>query len=75
MDHDPVTHPEGYTQGDIECVDGERSALTAEEFRGKCKGAALEYIWRERHKGGDEDLRKAIWWLRMATGDDPRTDR
>lgn len=24
---------------------------------------ALKYVWRERHKGGDEDLRKAEWYL------------
>ncbi len=75
MNHDPVNRPAGYTQGDIECVDAELSALTADEFRGLCKGQALQYIWRERQKGGVEDLRKAIWWLRMAAGDDPRTER
>ena len=71
-DHDPVNRPAGYNQGKIECVDGCRSSLTAEEFRGSCKAQAMQYIWRERLKGGDEDLRKAIWWLRMAVGDDPR---
>ena len=73
--HHPVTKPAGYTQGEIECIDAQRSCLTAEEYRGSCKAQALQYIWRERHKGGDEDLKKAIWWLRMALGDDPRTDR
>ena len=72
---DPVNRPEGYTQGLVECVDGEMSCLTADEFRGSCKAQALQYIWRERLKGGDEDLRKAIWWLRMAVGDDPRVER
>lgn len=72
---DPVNNPAGYTQGEIECVDAERSCLTPEEFRGACKAQALQYLWRERLKGGDEDLRKAIWWLRMAVGDDPRADR
>lgn len=73
--HDPVERPAGYTQGDVECVDAERACLTPEEFRGACKAQALQYLWRERLKGGDQDLRKAIWWLRMAVGDDPRLDR
>ena len=67
---DPVNRPSHYTQGVIECIDAirsalapEKSALTPEEFRGFCKGNALKYIWREKHKGGDESIRKAIWYL------------
>ena len=72
---DNVSNPSHYQAGGIECVDGACAALTPEEFRGGCKQQALQYIWRERLKGGDEDLRKAIWWLRMAVGDDPRSER
>lgn len=64
--NDPVNHPAHYTQGEIECIDAIRAALTPEEFRGYCKGAALKYIWRERLKGGDESLRKAVWYLNKA---------
>jgi hypothetical protein len=60
---DLVNSPPHYKQGDIECIDAIESALTAEEFRGYCKGNALKYIWRERHKGQDESLKKAIWYL------------
>lgn len=60
---DPVNHPKHYCQGEIECIDAIKSALTDEEFRGFCKGTSLAYIWRERSKGGDEDLRKAAWYL------------
>jgi hypothetical protein len=63
---DQVNHPPHYKQGDIECIDAIESALTAEEFRGYCKGNALKYIWRERHKGQDESLKKAIWYLERA---------
>lgn len=72
---DAVEYPAHYNQGDIECVDAVRSQLTPEEFRGGCKQQAMQYIARERMKGGDQDLRKAIWWLRMAIGDDPRSYR
>lgn len=74
-DFDPVDKPEGYNQGDVECVDALIAALSEEEFRGACKAQALQYVWRERLKGGDQDLKKSIWWLRMAVGDDPRADR
>lgn len=60
---DPVEHPAHYTKGGIECIDGIRSALTDEEFRGFCKGNVLKYIWRERSKNGIEDLKKSRWYL------------
>lgn len=63
---DPVNAPPHYRTGDIECIDAIESALTAEEFRGYCKGNALKYIWRERHKGQDESLKKAVWYLERA---------
>ena len=52
-----------YKHGDVECIDAIRAALTPEEFRGFCKGNVLKYVWRERHKGGAEDLRKASDYL------------
>ena len=58
-----VNNPRHYTQGKIECIEAIQSALTEEEFRGYCKGNALKYIWRERHKGGTESLEKAAWYL------------
>jgi hypothetical protein len=58
-----VNHPPHYTQGDIECIDAMRAQTTDEEFRGHCKMCAAKYIWRERHKGGDEAIKKAIWYL------------
>jgi hypothetical protein len=60
---DMVNSPEHYTQGGIETIDSIEAALTPEEFRGYCKGNALKYIWRERHKGQNESLEKAIWYL------------
>lgn len=60
---DLVNEPPHYRQGDIECIDAIRAALTEEEFRGYCKGNALKYIWRERHKGGNESLLKADWYI------------
>lgn len=61
--NDPVNHPSHYTQGEIECIDAIESALTPEEFGGFCKATALQYIWRERFKGGVQDLEKAKWFI------------
>jgi hypothetical protein len=60
---DVVNHPSHYTDGGIECIEAIEAALTAEEFRGYCKGNNLKYTWRERHKGGTESLKKAQWYL------------
>jgi hypothetical protein len=60
---DMVNSPPHYTTSGIECIDAIRAALTPEEFRGFCKGNALKYTWREKHKGGDQDLAKAAWYL------------
>lgn len=63
-----VNHPAHYNASGIECIDGIEAALTPEEFRGFCKANALKYIWREKHKGGGEDLKKAAWYLNRLIG-------
>ena len=63
VQEDVVNHPAHYTDGGIECIEAIEAALTAEEFRGYCKGNNLKYTWRERHKGGTESLKKAQWYL------------
>ena len=60
---DLINHPPHYTSGNVECIDAIRAALTPEEFRGYCKGNVMKYVFRERMKGGDEDLAKARWYL------------
>ncbi len=60
---DTVNHPPHYTDGGIEAIEAIEAALSNEEFRGYCKGNCLKYIWREKHKGGTESLKKAQWYL------------
>ena len=55
-----------YRHGEIECIDAIRAALTDEEWRGFCKGNILKYVWREKHKGGNDTLTKAQDYLRWA---------
>ena len=70
MTNDAVNHPKHYNNGKIECIDALKAALTDEEFRGFCKGNVLKYTWRERHKGGNESLKKAAWYLEQLGGID-----
>lgn len=65
---DLVNQPPHYRQGEIECIDAIEAALTPEEFQGYCKGNALKYIWRERHKGQGSSLAKAAWYLARLLG-------
>lgn len=60
---DTVNHPSHYTDGGIECIEAIEAQLTQEEYRGYLKGNIAKYVWRERHKGGVESLKKAQWYL------------
>jgi len=60
---DAVNHPAHYTEGGIECIEAIEAQLTPEEYRGYLKGNVAKYVWREKHKGGNESLRKAQWYL------------
>ena len=44
------------------------ATVRPEEFAGYCKGNVLKYVWRERHKGGAESLRKSQWYLARLLG-------
>lgn len=62
---DKIDKPGHYTSGAIECIDAIRSALTEDEFRGYIKGNIIKYAWRERQKGGDEDLKKIMKYIEL----------
>ena len=63
LQEDLVNHPSHYTDGGIECIEAIEAQLTEEEFRGYLKGNIAKYVWREKHKGGTESLKKAQWYL------------
>jgi hypothetical protein len=60
---DVVNHPSHYLDGGIECIEAIEAQQTLEEFRGYLKGNIAKYVWREKHKGGTESLKKARWYL------------
>lgn len=49
--------------GDFQPWDVLSKWLTPEEYRGYQKGVAIAYLARERSKGGDQDIRKAVHHL------------
>jgi len=63
IQEDLVNHPPHYADGGIECIEAIEAQLTAEEYRGYLKGNIAKYVWREKHKGGTELLKKAQWYL------------
>lgn len=61
---DNVNHPNHYTKGGVECIEGIKAAtegLTGMEAF--CTGNAIKYLWRWKWKNGAEDIKKAIWYL------------
>lgn len=61
--HDSVHHPKHYELAPgIEAIDVIR-AVTGDGFAGYCRGNALKYLVRADHKGGIEDLRKAMVYI------------
>ncbi|WP_083515984.1 DUF3310 domain-containing protein [Alicyclobacillus sendaiensis] len=61
--YDPVNHPRHYVTGGIETIDFIEAKLGPERFEGYCIGNAIKYLSRYQHKGGKEDLEKAVWYL------------
>ena len=59
---DSVIRPSHYCAGSVECIEGIRAAL-GDGFVDYCQGNVLKYVWRWKHKGGLEDLRKAQVYL------------
>ena len=71
---DMVNSPPHYRAGGVECIDAIRAALGHDGFIAYCRGNVIKYQFRADHKNGKEDLKKAVWYSRMAAGDDPRGD-
>jgi hypothetical protein len=75
LSEDKVNSPSHYNQSGLECIDAIKHALGPEGFIAYCKGNSIKYLWRAQHKNNSaEDLKKAAWYSRMASGDDPRDD-
>lgn len=62
--NDPVSSPQHYTEGNVECIDAIAASMTKEEFFGFLKGNVMKYLWRYCGKGNPkQDLDKALFYL------------
>lgn len=66
IEHDPVNHPRHYVAhpSGIECIEITRHLPFD-------IGNAVKYIWRADLKNGDQDYRKALWYLDDAIANAP----
>lgn len=58
-----VSHVKHYNQGNIECIDAMISAFGVKNVKTFCRINAFKYLWRSEQKNGEEDIKKAIWYL------------
>lgn len=64
MSNDNVNKPQHYCYGKYECIDVLQDILKdASGVEAFCIGNAIKYLWRYKHKNGEEDLKKARWYL------------
>lgn len=64
--NDTVDHPSHYQSASgngIECIDAMKAAFGDYEVAVFCKVNAFKYLYRADAKGGNEDIRKAVWYL------------
>jgi hypothetical protein len=65
-EYDVVERPKHYTSTSIECIDAMRETQGDEAVKHFCECNAFKYLWRHNSKNGDEDVRKASWYLNKA---------
>ena len=65
-EYDVVERPQHYTSTSIECIDAMRETQGDEAVKDFCVCNAFKYLWRHNSKNGDEDVRKASWYLNKA---------
>lgn len=59
---DMVNSPAHYNAAGLECIDAIQAA-TLDGFEYYLQGNIMKYLWRYRYKNGNEDLKKAQWYL------------
>ena len=69
---DNVNHPSHYTQGGVECIDALQAAtVNLQGIEAVCTANAIKYLWRWKQKNGEEDLKKAQWYINKLIGMQP----
>jgi hypothetical protein len=63
---DNVNHPSHYETGKFECIEVMIETQGVQAARDFCICNAFKYLWRHNRKNGDEDIKKANWYLNKA---------
>lgn len=61
--YDPVNSPKHYTSEKVECIDAMIETYGVEAVKHFCLCNAFKYHWRHELKNGDEDIKKATWYM------------
>lgn len=64
--YDVVSKPKHYASTSIECIDAMIETQGVEAVKAFCVCNAFKYLWRHNFKNGDEDIKKASWYLNKA---------
>lgn len=62
-EHDPVNHPSHYTNGGMECIDEMVLIFGETTVANFCLCNVWKYRKRALYKNGEEDLKKADWYM------------
>lgn len=61
---DNINHPPHYSSGKIECIEAlEAATQNLSGIEAVCTANAIKYLWRWKSKNGNEDLKKAQWYI------------
>lgn len=64
--YDAVTKPRHYASTSVECIDMMQETQGRDAVIDFCICNAFKYLWRRNMKNGNEDIRKASWYLNKA---------
>lgn len=61
---DMVNHPEHYNQNGVETIDIIKASMADECYYGFLMGNVVKYLDRYQFKNGQQDLKKAQWYIK-----------
>lgn len=63
LEFDVVRRPKHYTDEKVECIDAMIETFGVEAVKSFCVCNAFKYHWRHDKKNGEEDIKKATWYM------------
>ena len=67
ISEDPVNHPSHYEKEcSLECIDVMEAVFEYDAVFDFCVCNAFKYLWRHKSKNGEEDIKKAEWYINKA---------